>query len=48
MRNNIRQEWLTRSNKSLMVGQSDRKDQPSIGHPWMVGKGDLDAIGIVG
>ena len=30
-----------------MMGQSDRKDQPGIGHQAVVIEGDLDAVGMV-
>ena len=31
--------------KSQMMGQSDRKDQPGIGHQAMIVEDDVDAIG---
>ena len=33
--------------QSQALGQSDRKDQPGIGHQAMIVKGDLDAVGVV-
>ena len=33
--------------QSQMMGQSDRKDQPGIGHQAVVVEDDLDAIGVV-
>ena len=33
--------------QSQMMGQSDRKDQPSIGHQAVVIEGDLDAVGLL-
>ena len=33
--------------QTQVLGQSDRKDQPSIGHQAAVIEGDLDAIGVV-
>ena len=33
--------------QSQMMGQSDRKDQPSIGHQAMIVEGDLDAVGML-
>ena len=33
--------------QSQMMGQSDRKDQPSIGHQAMIVEGDVDAVGVL-
>ena len=33
--------------QSQVVGQSDRKDQPGIGHQAVVVKGDVDAVGML-
>ena len=33
--------------QSQALGQSDRKDQPSIGHQAVVIEGDLDAVGVL-
>ena len=33
--------------QSQMMGQSDRKDQPGIGHQAVVIEGDVDAVGMV-
>ena len=33
--------------QSQMMGQGDRKDQPSIGHQAVVIEGDVDAVGML-
>ena len=33
--------------QSQMMGQSDRKDQPSIGHQAMIVEGNVDAVGVL-
>ena len=33
--------------QSQMMGQSDRKEQPGIGHQAVVVEGDLDAVGVI-
>ena len=33
--------------QSQMMGQSDRKDQPSIGHQATIVEGDVDAVGVL-
>ena len=38
---------VNQATQSQMLGQSDRQDQPGIGHQAMTIKGDLDAVGLL-
>ena len=32
--------------QTQVLGEGDRKDQPSVGHQAVVSKGDLEAVGV--
>ena len=38
---------LLSTSSPKMMGQSDRKDQPSIGHQAMIVEGNVDAVGVL-